>query len=55
MTLRATGSFEVTMERQPPYDTADGVILGRTTLHKQFQGDLVASSKGEMVSAMTGV
>jgi hypothetical protein len=55
MTHRATGTFEVTMERQPPYETADGVTLARTGLEKRFAGDLVASSTGEMLSAMTSV
>jgi Tol biopolymer transport system component len=31
---RATGPFEITMSQQPPYDTADGVSLGRVTINK---------------------
>ena len=51
----ASGSFEVTMSPQPPYDTLDGVALGRVTINKRFHGDLDATSVVEMLSAMTGV
>lgn len=51
----ATGSFETTMSPQPPYDTADGVTLGRVTISKRFHGDLEATSVVEMLSAVTGV
>ncbi len=52
---RATGSFEITATPQPPYDTADGVTLGRMTITKQFHGALEATSLVEMLSAMTSV
>jgi hypothetical protein len=52
---RASGAFEVTMNPQPPYDSSDGVTLGRITIHKQFHGDLEATSTVEMLSAMTSV
>jgi Protein of unknown function (DUF3224) len=52
---RATGSFEVTMSSPPPYDSADGVDLGRTTGHKQFHGGLEATSEVEMLGARTAV
>ena len=52
---RATGPFEVTMSPQAPYDTLDGVALGRITVNKRFHGDLDATSVVEMISAMTGV
>jgi hypothetical protein len=55
MNLRASGTFDVTLDRPPPYDSADGVELGRTTIDKRFQGDLVATSKVEMLSAGTPV
>jgi Protein of unknown function (DUF3224) len=55
MNIRATGSFDVNLDRQPPYDSADGVALGRTSIDKRFHGDLVATGKGEMLSAGTPV
>ena len=55
MSTRATGSFEITMNPQPPYDTAEGASLGRATFVKEFKGDLMASSTVEMLSAVTEV
>jgi len=55
MNAYASGTFNVKMNPQPPYDTADGVSLGRVSINKQFQGDLEASSTVEMLSATTGV
>jgi hypothetical protein len=34
---------------------AEGVTLGRMSLDKQFEGDLAAVGKGEMLTAMTSV
>lgn len=53
MSIHASGTFEVTMNPQPPYDAAEGVILSRVSIDKQFHGDLEAVSKVEMLSAMT--
>jgi Protein of unknown function (DUF3224) len=53
MSTRAAGTFEITATRHPPYDTAPGAILGRTTFHKQIHGDLEATSVVEMLSAVT--
>lgn len=47
------GSFDVTATRQPPYDSADGLVLGRTSFVKSFKGPLEASSTVEMLSAGT--
>jgi hypothetical protein len=52
---RANGTFTVTTTPHPPYDTEPGATLGRVTFHKQFEGDLDASSVVEMLSAMTEV
>jgi hypothetical protein len=50
------GTFDVTMN---PLDFhvrgQDGVQLGRMGLDKRFEGELDATSKGEMLSAMTPV
>lgn len=50
--MRATGTFTVQMTPQPPDDFADGATLARLTLDKVFEGDLIARSKGQMLSAM---
>jgi hypothetical protein len=52
---RATGTFEVKLTPQPADDYADGAALGRMTIDKQFQGDLVATSKGQMLTGMSSV
>ena len=55
MTMRASGTFEVKISPQASDDHAEGVALGRMSLDKQFHGDLEATSKGEMLTAGTGV
>jgi hypothetical protein len=52
---RASGTFDVKVTPQPPDAYADGGSLGRLTIDKQFHGDLEATSKGQMLSAMTPV
>lgn len=53
MTTRANGTFEVKLTPQP----ADGEAppVGRMSIDKQFHGDLEATSKGQMLTAVTGV
>jgi hypothetical protein len=53
MTNRATGTFEVKLTRQPADEYADGAVLGRMSIDKQFHGDLDATSKGQMLTGMT--
>jgi len=55
MTTRARGTFEVRLSPLATHDPAEGNLLGRMSIDKQFHGDLEASSKGEMLSAGTGV
>jgi hypothetical protein len=55
VTPRASGTFEVKLNAQPADDYADGVALGRMTIDKQFQGDLQATSKGQMLTGMSSV
>ncbi len=55
VTARASGPFEVKLAPLPAYDSADGSMLGRMSIDKQFRGDLDAVSTGEMLSAMTPV
>lgn len=52
---RATGTFEITMNAQPPYDTAEGTTLGRASFDKTFHGDLQGQGRVEMLSALTSV
>ena len=55
MNYQATGTFEVTIEPATEPEQAEGVVLGRMSLTKRFSGDLSGSSKGEMLTATTGV
>ncbi len=55
MTYQAAGSFEVKLVPQGQGEKFDEVALGRMTIDKNFHGDLDAASKGEMLTAMTGV
>lgn len=53
--MKAQGTFTVQLDSAPPYDVSDGVTLGRTSIKKQFVGDLSASSTVEMLGARTSV
>jgi hypothetical protein len=55
MNASATGSFEVVMHAEPPYDIDEGASIGRVSLKKQFKGDLEASSSVEMIGARSEV
>jgi Protein of unknown function (DUF3224) len=52
---RATGTFEVKLSPLSLNNNAADSSLGRLDIDKQFFGDLVASSRGEMLSAGTAV
>lgn len=52
MATTANGTFEVKLE---PNLQVYGATLGRMFIDKQFRGDLEATSRGEMLAAMTGV
>ena len=51
---RASGTFEVKLAPLPTVHGTDDQ-LGRLSLDKTFQGDLVGSAKGEMLTAGTTV
>jgi hypothetical protein len=53
MSYLAKGTFEVTL--QPlPFEGADARWkLGRMAIDKQISGDLMATTKGQMISALT--
>ena len=48
----AHGTFDVKLAPQTPSDPSEGAV-GRMTIDKQFHGDLIASSKGEMLAIMS--
>jgi Protein of unknown function (DUF3224) len=48
----ARGTFEVKITPMAVDDYTDAATLGRMTIDKQFSGDLVASSKGQMITGM---
>ena len=47
--MTATGTFEVKMQPQSDENVGDPTV-GRMSLDKQFQGELEASSKGQMLA-----
>lgn len=51
----AKGTFTVEMKPQGEPSTSDGVITGRRSLSKRFEGDLSAVGEGEMLTAITPV
>ena len=55
MGTRASGSFDVTLAPLPLDDKAADATLGRMSIDKIFRGNLEATSKGEMLTAMTAV
>jgi hypothetical protein len=52
---RATGSFDVSMQPLPNAEVSPDPVFGRLLLNKKFSGDLVATARGQMLSAMTAV
>jgi len=55
MTMHATGPFDVKVNLLDAYNKNEGANLGRMSIDKQFHGDLEATSKGEMLTAMGSV
>ena len=51
----AKGTFEITMNADPPYDLVEGVSLGRVRIDKTFSGALAATSQVHMIGARTPV
>ena len=52
---RAAGAFEVKLTPQVAEANASAAAPGRMTLTKQFMGELIATSEGQMLAAQTGV
>lgn len=55
MIVRATGTFEVKLLPLPMDSLADDASFGRMSIDKQYFGDLVGASNGEMLSARSSV
>src|SRR5882762_3835725 len=55
VTTHARGNFDVKLTPEVLADKAADKTLARTSIDKQFHGDLEAASKGEMLSAVTPV
>ncbi|MGH7556237.1 MAG: DUF3224 domain-containing protein [Gemmatimonadota bacterium] len=55
VTNRASGTFDVKLTPEETDDNAEGATLGMMSIDKQFHGDLEATSKGEMLTAVTGI
>ncbi|WP_428236275.1 DUF3224 domain-containing protein [Gracilimonas sp.] len=54
--MKISGEFEVKLNPIKAYaEGAKGISLNRMSIDKTFYGDLNATSKGEMLSAMTSV
>jgi hypothetical protein len=51
----ASGTFEVKVIPQEPDEKVGDPSVGRLSLDKQFEGDLKATSKGQMLAAGTDV
>ena len=48
--MRATGTFEVTLQPLETYNTSPEAQVGRMSIDKTFTGDLDATSQGEMLT-----
>ena len=54
MATHASGTFDVKVVPQSDENVGDPTV-GRMSIDKQFHGDLEATSKGQMLAAMTDV
>jgi hypothetical protein len=55
VTTRATGPFDVKLNPLDKYDKAEGSLMSRMSLDKQYRGDLAATGVGEMLATGTSV
>lgn len=53
--MSGSGPFEVKMQPQDQEEGSESSVPGRMLLDKQFHGDLEATSKGQMLTALTDV
>jgi Protein of unknown function (DUF3224) len=50
---KASGTFDVKIGSLSQYNTSENAKLARMSIDKQFKGDLLGTSQGEMLSAGT--
>jgi hypothetical protein len=55
VSAHASGPFDVKITPQPPEDNVGDPTVGRMSIDKHYHGDLEATSKGQMLTAMTDV
>lgn len=55
MNFSAQGSFSVEMKPAGEPNAVDGVSLARMSLAKKFEGELVGTGQGEMLTAITPI
>lgn len=55
MPTQATGTFQVTLNPQQDTDGVGDPAVGRLAIEKQFDGDLQAISKGQMLAVGTTI
>lgn len=55
MSRIAKGTFEVALKPLAVEDATDDSSLGRMSIDKTISGDLIATTKGQMLTAMTGI
>jgi len=54
--MKISGEFEINLHPLDSYTKGgNGINIGRMSIDKTFSGDLSATSKGEMLSAMTAI
>jgi hypothetical protein len=53
MNTHANGTFDVQLK--PQDDKSADTVVGRLLIDKQFHGDLEGTSKGQMLTAITGI
>jgi hypothetical protein len=53
--IKATGPFEVKLNPEAISSVASATGLGRMSLDKKFEGDLIATSQGEMLAFRSAV
>jgi hypothetical protein len=51
MSTVAKGRFTTSSTPHPPYDSADGAVLGRMSIDKVFEGDFTGTGHVEMLAA----
>ena len=49
----ARGTFDVSMEAEPPFLEQDGIKLNRNVVRKEFSNDVTGTSEAQMVAPYT--